>query len=116
MSKNLDIERKVCSFCGKDQGKVRKMVAGPGGVFICDECVELCSVIMFGEETTSPIFTIESLPKPAEIKEFLDMYVIGQEYAKKSLAVSYITITEGSHFSVIVNRMMWKSRRATSSL
>ena len=68
MPKNLDIERKVCSFCGKDQSKVRKMVAGPGGVFICDECVELCSDIMFGEETTSPIFSIESLPKPAEIK------------------------------------------------
>jgi ATP-dependent Clp protease ATP-binding subunit ClpX len=88
MPKNIDIERKICSFCGKDQSKVRKMVAGPGGVYICDECVELCSDIMFGEETATPIFTIESLPKPAEIKAFLDMYVIGQEYAKKNLAVS----------------------------
>jgi ATP-dependent Clp protease ATP-binding subunit ClpX len=88
MPKNLDIERKVCSFCGKDQSKVRKMVAGPGGVFICDECVELCSDIMFGEETQGPVFTMENLPKPVEIKDFLDQYVIGQDYAKKNLAVS----------------------------
>jgi len=88
MPKNLDIERKVCSFCGKDQNKVRKMVAGPGGVFICDECVELCSDIMFGEETQGPVFAMENLPKPAEIKDFLDQYVIGQDYAKKNLAVS----------------------------
>ena len=88
MPKNLDIERKVCTFCGKDQSKVRKMVAGPGGVFICDECVELCSDIMFGEETQGPVFAMENLPKPAEIKEFLDQYVIGQDYAKKNLAVS----------------------------
>jgi ATP-dependent Clp protease ATP-binding subunit ClpX len=88
MSKNLDIERKVCSFCGKDQSKVRKMVAGPGGVFICDECVELCSDIMFGEDTRGPSFTMEKLPKPSEIKDFLDQYVIGQEYAKKNLAVA----------------------------
>jgi ATP-dependent Clp protease ATP-binding subunit ClpX len=88
MPKNIDIERKVCSFCGKDQNKVRKMVAGPGGVFICDECVELCSDIMFGEETQGPVFAMENLPKPAEIKEFLDQYVIGQDYAKKNLAVS----------------------------
>ncbi len=88
MPKNLDIEKKICSFCGKDQSKVRKMVAGPGGVFICDECVELCSDIMFGNESSNPNFNMENLPKPADIKDFLDQYVIGQEYAKKSLAVA----------------------------
>jgi ATP-dependent Clp protease ATP-binding subunit ClpX len=88
MIKYPDLEKKICSFCGKDQNKVRKMVAGPGGVFICDECVELCSDIMFGEEKAATPFTLENLPKPAEIKEFLDQYVIGQEYAKKFLSVA----------------------------
>ena len=88
MQKYSDMEKKVCSFCGKDQNKVRKMVAGPGGVFICDECVELCSDIMFGDETSTPQLNLESLPKPVEIKDFLDQYVIGQEYAKKTLSVA----------------------------
>ncbi len=88
MGKYPDIEKKVCSFCGKDQSKVRKMVAGPGGVFICDECVELCTDIMFGEESSPGQLNLENLPKPNEIKEFLDQYVIGQEYAKKILSVA----------------------------
>jgi ATP-dependent Clp protease ATP-binding subunit ClpX len=88
MLKYPDMEKKVCSFCGKDQNKVRKMVAGPGGVFICDECVELCSDIMFGDETGTPQLNLENLPKPVEIKDFLDQYVIGQEYAKKTLSVA----------------------------
>jgi ATP-dependent Clp protease ATP-binding subunit ClpX len=88
MIKYPDMEKKVCSFCGKDQNKVRKMVAGPGGVFICDECVELCSDIMFGDEAGAPSLNLENLPKPVEIKEFLDLYVIGQEYAKKTLSVA----------------------------
>ncbi len=79
-------ERKVCSFCGKDQSQVRKMVAGPGGVYICDECVELCSEIMFGESEI-PI-KLDVLPTPSEIKDFLDQYVIGQDYAKKILSVA----------------------------
>ncbi|MGQ9615965.1 MAG: ATP-dependent Clp protease ATP-binding subunit ClpX [Spirochaetota bacterium] len=83
-----EIDKKVCSFCGKDHNRVRKMVAGPGGVYICDECVELCSDIMFGETEGTYNFTPEALPKPTEIKEFLDQYVIGQEYAKKSLSVA----------------------------
>jgi len=88
MLKYPDADKKICSFCGKDQGKVRKMVAGPGGVFICDECVELCSDIMFSEEKSSPRLNFDTLPKPVEIKEFLDQYVIGQEYAKKTLSVA----------------------------
>lgn len=78
-------ERKVCSFCGKDQSQVRKMVAGPGGVYICDECVELCNEIMFGDEVQ---INLDVLPTPSEIKDFLDQYVIGQEYAKKILSVA----------------------------
>jgi len=88
MLKYPDIEKKVCSFCGKDQNKVKKMVAGPGGVFICDECVELCSDIMFGDEEGVTRLPLSNLPKPVEIKQFLDQYVIGQEYAKKSLSVA----------------------------
>lgn len=88
MIKYPDIEKRICSFCGKDQERVRKMVAGPGNVFICDECVELCSEIMFGDIKDMSTFSLETLPKPTEIKEFLDQYVLGQEYAKKNLAVA----------------------------
>jgi len=88
MGKYPDNEKKVCSFCEKDQSKVRKMVAGPGGVFICDECIELCTDIMFVGETDVSHLNLENLPKPMKIKEFLDQYVIGQEYAKKILSVA----------------------------
>ena len=88
MGKYPDIEKRVCSFCGKDQSKVRKMVAGPGGVFICDECIELCTDIMFVGEVSVSHLNLENLPKPLKIKEFLDQYVIGQEYAKKILSVA----------------------------
>jgi ATP-dependent Clp protease ATP-binding subunit ClpX len=76
-----------CSFCGKTQEQVRKLVAGPG-VYICDECIELCNEIIeeeIGEETD---FGLVELPKPQEIKHVLDQYVIGQEEAKKNLAVA----------------------------
>lgn len=82
-----------CSFCGKSQEQVRKMIAGIGNnVFICDECIELCSEILEeelgpeGEE--APDFAGINLLKPKEIKEFLDQYVVGQEEAKKVLSVS----------------------------
>ncbi len=76
-----------CSFCGKLQDQVKKLVAGPG-VYICDECIELCNEII--EEELSEDLGIElgDIPKPKEIKEILDQYVIGQESAKKSLAVA----------------------------
>ncbi|MEW5783923.1 MAG: ATP-dependent protease ATP-binding subunit ClpX [Bacillota bacterium] len=76
-----------CSFCGKTQEQVRKLVAGPG-VYICDECIELCNEIIeeeIGEETD---FGLVELPKPQDIKHVLDQYVIGQEEAKKNLSVA----------------------------
>lgn len=76
-----------CSFCGKTQEQVRKLVAGPG-VYICDECIELCNEIIEEELSEEMELDLVELPKPAEIKEILDQYVIGQEEAKKSLAVA----------------------------
>lgn len=76
-----------CSFCGKSQHEVRKLIAGPS-VFICDECVELCNDIIREELQEKPVSTGNSLPKPHEIKEVLDEYVIGQAHAKKVLSVA----------------------------
>ncbi len=76
-----------CSFCGKSQEQVKKLVAGPN-VYICDECIELCNEIIDEELLDSMDFEIEEVPKPAEIKEILDQYVIGQERAKRTLAVA----------------------------
>lgn len=77
-----------CSFCGKSQHEVRKLIAGPS-VFICDECVELCNDIIREEiKEISPKKKEDSLPKPLEIHKHLDDYVIGQEYAKKVLSVA----------------------------
>ena len=74
-----------CSFCSKSQNDVKKLIAGPT-VYICDECVDVCNEIIADDVVTSPIG--EKLPKPQEIKEFLDLYVIGQETTKKKLAVA----------------------------
>jgi len=76
-----------CSFCGKSQHEVRKLIAGPS-VFVCDECVELCNDIIREELEEKAERTREKLPKPQEIKKVLDEYVIGQERAKKVLAVA----------------------------
>lgn len=77
-----------CSFCGKDQGQVRKLVAGPS-VFICDECIDLCNEIIEEELTLEPIpEEMDEVPKPKEIREILDQYVIGQDEAKKTLSVA----------------------------
>jgi ATP-dependent Clp protease ATP-binding subunit ClpX len=76
-----------CSFCGKSQKQVKKLIAGPG-VYICDECIDLCNEIIEEELTESSDVSFDSLPKPKEIYEFLDGYVIGQDTAKKTLSVA----------------------------
>ncbi|OAT82223.1 ATP-dependent Clp protease ATP-binding subunit ClpX [Desulfotomaculum copahuensis] len=76
-----------CSFCGKLQDQVKKLVAGPG-VYICDECIELCNEIIEEELSEDLGLDLSDIPKPKEIKEILDQYVIGQEAAKKSLSVA----------------------------
>ena len=76
-----------CSFCGKSQEQVRKLVAGPG-VYICDECIELCNEIIEEEFSEDVEVELKDVPKPKEIRAILDQYVIGQDEAKKSLAVA----------------------------
>ena len=76
-----------CSFCGKSQDQVRKLVAGPG-VYICDECIELCNEIIEEEIGHDENINLQDVPKPQEIKEILDQYVIGQETAKRTLSVA----------------------------
>jgi ATP-dependent Clp protease ATP-binding subunit ClpX len=82
-------QRVRCSFCNKSENQVRKMISGPEGVYICDECIEICSEIV-EEELENEYMEDDgiNLPKPEQIKEFLDEYVIGQDDAKKTLAVA----------------------------
>jgi len=88
MSRYDEKKQLKCSFCGKSQEQVKRLVAGPG-VYICDECIELCSEIIEEEfEEARADTELNDIPKPKEIKEILDQYVIGQESAKKSLAVA----------------------------
>jgi ATP-dependent Clp protease ATP-binding subunit ClpX len=76
-----------CSFCGKTQKQVKKLIAGPG-VYICDECIDLCNEIIVEELSETAALGLTELPKPQEIFDFLDQYVIGQDRAKKSLSVA----------------------------
>ena len=80
-------EQLLCSFCGKSQRQVKKLIAGPG-VYICDECIDLCNEIIDEELTIPPSFELENLPKPVEIYDVLNEYVVGQETAKRALSVA----------------------------
>ncbi len=77
-----------CSFCGKSKEEVRRLIAGPGGVFICDDCVDICKAMV--DETLDKESKTEEVPlkKPAEIKAELDKYIVGQDKAKKVLSVA----------------------------
>ena len=84
----MDKTQVRCSFCGKDSSQVKRIIAGANG-YICNECVELCSEIIEGEENAMNDFAFDfELSKPREIKDYLDQYVIGQEEAKKTLSVA----------------------------
>lgn len=87
MAKFEEKKQLKCSFCGKSQEQVRRLIAGPG-VYICDECIELCQEIIDEEFDEEVDVELEDIPKPIQIKEFLDQYVIGQDPAKRSLAVA----------------------------
>jgi ATP-dependent Clp protease ATP-binding subunit ClpX len=87
MAKYDEKKQLKCSFCGKTQEQVKRLIAGPG-VYICDECIDLCSEIIADEFQETVDFDPKSVPKPSEIKEYLDSYVIGQDRAKKSLSVA----------------------------
>src|SRR5215217_1672075 len=76
-----------CSFCGKSQNDVKKLIAGPG-VYVCNECIDICNEIINDDEQTETTATRTNLPKPQEIKVFLDEYVVGQEESKKRLSVA----------------------------
>ncbi len=82
----MDKYEPTCSFCGKEKSKVKKLIAGPDGIYICDECVELCKD-MLGKMPVAPSEKVP-LKKPAEIKDALDQYIIGQDKAKKVLSVA----------------------------
>ncbi|MBQ9765165.1 MAG: ATP-dependent Clp protease ATP-binding subunit ClpX [Lachnospiraceae bacterium] len=113
MPGRVDDKKLRCSFCGKSQGQVRKLIAGPNGAYICDECVDVCAEII-DEEFDDMDYSQEApsdginLLKPKEIKEFLDQYVIGQEEAKKVLAVSvynhYKRIMSGADSDVEIQK------------
>lgn len=111
MAKNIDEKVCRCSFCGKTQSQVRKLIAGPNGAYICDECVDICSEIIEDEYDDDVEAKSEfeiNLLKPKEIKTFLDDYVIGQEEAKKVLSVAvynhYKRILSGKDLGVEIQK------------
>ena len=106
-----------CSFCGKSQKQVKKLIAGPG-VYICDECIDLCNEIIEEELAEASELGLDELPKPREIFDFLEQYVIGQDAAKKALAVAvynhYKRIQAGESSSARRTPTRSRSRSPTS--
>ena len=100
-----------CSFCGKSQHEVKKLIAGPS-VFVCDECIDLCNEIIRDElpASTETKSSTNDLPTPAEIKANLDNYVIGQEYAKRTLSVAVY-----NHYKRLRHKELSKKRRGRVS-
>ena len=81
-------KNQLCSFCGKPASPKRKLIAGPDGIYICDQCVAVCQAIINDDQNQIEPIELEDIPTPKEFKEFLDTYVIGQDQAKKTLAVA----------------------------
>src|SRR5690348_5947215 len=99
-----------CSFCGKSQKQVKKLIAGPG-VYICDECIDLCNEIIEEELAETSDFSFDELPKPSEIYNFLNGYVVGQDQAKKTLAVAVY-----NHYKRVQSGADSKPRSAESTV
>jgi ATP-dependent Clp protease ATP-binding subunit ClpX len=89
---------RVCSFCGKSADSVRRIISGPNDIFICDECIEVCRKILMQEESEITAQFSGDIPRPKEIKEYLDSFIIGQDDAKKALAVAVY-----NHYKRIAN-------------
>ena len=87
MAKLDESKQLKCSFCGKNQEQVRRLIAGPG-VYICDECINLCSEIITDDCVDEQKVEVSKVPKPMEIKDYLDQYIIGQDKAKRSVSVA----------------------------
>ena len=92
MSSKKDSNEIRCSFCGKAQEMVKRIIAGPKSVYICDECINVCNSIIENESYEDDLgyedVSVDEIPTPAEIKKILDDYVIGQDEAKKTLSVA----------------------------
>ena len=78
----------ICSFCKKSETQTRKLVKGPDNIFICRQCASVCQSIFEEDDSDYPVVALNDIPSPREFKEYLDQYVIGQDYAKKVLAVA----------------------------
>ncbi|MDU4892643.1 MAG: ATP-dependent Clp protease ATP-binding subunit ClpX [Clostridium sp.] len=102
MPRNDEKKKFKCSFCGKSEEQVRRLIAGPG-VYICDECIELCSEIIVDEREEDVQIDMGTLPKPREIRKYLDQYVVGQEDAKKALAVAVYNHYKRINSAVVEN-------------